>query len=158
MIGAGALAAGLMLAQTTPAPTPGTPPTPGAGHRHMRGMRMMKNLNLTGEQKAQAKQIFQTGRENAQPLRAQMKDARKALNDAVKAGVPDSQIDQLSATVGNLSGQLTAMQSKNFAKFYSILTPAQQDQLNAAQQKRQNRMNGFSQRMGQRNAWRSVQQ
>lgn len=159
MMGAGALAAGLMLAQTTPAPTPGTPGTPPAGHRHMRGPGgMLKNLNLTTDQQAQAKQIFQAARDNAQPLRTQMKDARKALNDAAKAGASNEQIDQLATTVGNLSAQLTALHTKAFAQFYSILTPAQKDQLNAAQQNRLNRMNGFAQRMGQRNRWRSTQQ
>lgn len=131
LVGTGLVAGALMLAQTTqPAPEP----TQGAtGHRAHRGFRhAFRALNLTDDQKTQAKQIFQTGRTSAQPIAAQLKEARQALAAAAKSNASDAEIDRLSANVGNLSSQLTAIRTKTFAKFYAILTPEQKDKAGSA--------------------------
>jgi Spy/CpxP family protein refolding chaperone len=123
----GLLAAGLMLAQTPP-PAAGTTPRASRG----RGMlaHAVRLLNLTPDQQAQAKTIFQAGQTDAKPVTAQMQSARQALANAVKSNAPDAQIDQLSAAVGPLASQLAAIRTKTFAKFYAILTPEQKDKLN----------------------------
>ncbi len=142
---AAALAAGMAFAQ---APATQTPPAkPGVmQHRALR-QRMMKNLNLTDAQKQQAKGIFQQAKQTAKPLRDQLKQDRQALATAVKNN-DTTQISQLSATMGNLQGQLTAIRSDAAAKFYSILTPAQKTQ---ADQMHQKARQFFQQRRAQRN-------
>ena len=130
------LMAGLMVAQT-PQPSPGTTTTPHHGMRGRFGMagrlhRMVRLLNLTDDQKTQAKAIFQAGRTSAQPLIAQMRDARSALANAVKSGATDAEIDRLSNNAGAVASQLTALRTKTFAKFYAILTPDQKAKLNTA--------------------------
>ena len=133
-LGAGLLAAGLTLAQT-PQPAPAQPSGalhPRAPRRAGMMSRLNQLLNLTPDQQAQAKTIFQNARASAQPLRAQVRDARLALANAVKSGVPDAQIDQLSNNAAQVSAQLIAIRTKAFEKFYNILTPDQKDKLNGA--------------------------
>lgn len=153
VLGAGILAAGLMAAQ---APPPAAPQQPGQmqmGRGMMRGRGMMMNrgmmmgrmaqrLNLTDAQKTQAKEIFQAARESAKPVAADLATARKALRDAVKANAPDPQLDQLSAKVGTLEGQLTAIRTKAFSKFYNtVLTQEQRDQAGTMMQRVNRRWN-----------------
>lgn len=126
----GLVLAGLMVAQT-PQPAPGatSATTRRANKRAGRVHRLAQLLNLTPDQKTQAKAIFQAARANTQPLAAQMRDARLALANAVKANAPDAEIDRLSNNAGAVSTQLTALRTKTFAKFYTILTPDQKDKL-----------------------------
>ncbi len=128
----GLILAGMMVAQT-PQPADARTPVAGARRAHARGARLhrlVQLLNLSADQKAQAKTIFQSARANTQPLAAQMKDARAALASAVKANAPDAEIDRLSANAGSVASQLTAARTKTFAKFYTILTPDQKDKFN----------------------------
>lgn len=131
LIGAAALAGGALLAQDT-----GTAPPP---QRHFRaGMvahrmhNMAQRLNLTDDQKAQAKTIFTGARQQAQPIRQQMAQNRKALLDAIQNGAPQAQIDQLAANAGPLASQLAVIRTESFAKFYALLTPEQRTQLGQA--------------------------
>ncbi len=121
----GLLAATLVLAQTpAPAAAPVAKGRPGVG-------RLVRQLNLTPDQKTQAKAIFEAGRTDAKPVAFQLKQAREALANAVKSGAPDAQIDQLSTAVGPLASQLAAIRAKTLAKFYAILTPDQKDKASA---------------------------
>ena len=129
----GLLAAGLILGQ---APSAATDAPAQTGKRQGRQARAFQFLNLTPDQQAQAKAIFQAGQTDAKPVRAQMKSAREALANAVKSNAPDAQIDQLSGAVGPLASQLAAIRTKTFVKFYAILTPAQKDQFAAVMDKR----------------------
>jgi len=54
---------------------------------------------------------------------------RQALNDAAKSNAADATIDQLAATLGSTAGQLAAIQTKAFAKFYALLTTDQRTKL-----------------------------
>src|SRR5689334_14116331 len=98
---AGAFAAGMMFAQSAPAPA--TQPKAGvhSHHRAMAHQRMMQALNLTDAQKQQAKAIFQETRQSVQPLVQQLKQNREALATAVKAN-DSAKIQQLSAAQGQL--------------------------------------------------------
>lgn len=118
------LAAGLMLGQT--AGSGGSQTNGGYAHH---GGGMFQSLNLSDAQKEQAKAIFSASREANRALEQQMRDARQALNTAVKNGATDAQIDQLAVPIGPLSSQLAAAQAKTFAKFYAILTPEQKAQV-----------------------------
>ncbi len=108
-------------------PNPGSPPDPQQMLQN-RIDRLASLLNLTDAQKSQAATIFGNAAQAAQPLRQQMRDTRKTLQDAVRAN-NTAQIDQLSNTLGTLTGQLTAIENKAEANFIAILTPDQQDKL-----------------------------
>jgi len=126
LILAGALATGLVAAQTT---APANPPQAGTHRRANRMARLSNYLQLTPDQQTQAKAIFQATREQAEPLFTQMRSTRQQIAAAVKNGAPDAQIDQLTAQAGTLKGQLMAIRTKAFAKFYTILTPDQKTKM-----------------------------
>ena len=124
-----AMTAGMALAQQA---TPNTPPQAQApvqvpAHRPL-GARMrqreMQALNLNSTQKQQAKSIFQEARTSTQPVRAELRQNRQAMAEAVKAD-NSAQIQKLSKTEGELMGRLIAARTEARAKFYSILTPEQ---------------------------------
>lgn len=93
-------------------------------------------LNLTDAQKTQAEAIFDAAKAAAEPVRGRMTSAREALETAVKGAKSDAEIDALSATVGTLSGQLTAIHSKAMVKFRAILTPEQITKLDSREGRR----------------------
>lgn len=137
--GVSVLAAGMALAQSTAAPDTATPNTaaPNSGrHSWRHGQagsmlnRLAAKLNLTDAQKQQAQTIFANARQSAKPVRDQLKQDRQALRAAAKSGASESQINQLANKMGPLMAKTTAIHAKAFSKFYAILTPAQQNQLN----------------------------
>lgn len=89
---------------------------------------MTQKLGLSAEQQSQATAIFGNARASESALRGSLKSAHQALNDAVKSNNP-VEIEQLSATMGNLTAQLTLAQAKARAAFYQILTPEQRTAL-----------------------------
>jgi Spy/CpxP family protein refolding chaperone len=93
-------------------------------------------LNLTEAQKTQAEAIFSAARTAAEPLRGRLESAREALEAAVKAGKTDAEIDALAASIGTISGQLTAIHSKAMVKFRAILTPEQITKLDSRERRR----------------------
>jgi Spy/CpxP family protein refolding chaperone len=144
-----ALAAGIAFAQ---APAPSNPPQPPAQHRQwVRGQmfeRMSTRLNLTEDQKQQAKSIWQAARESSRPVAQQLRQSRMALRDAAKSGRPDAEIDQLSANVGNLAGQMAAVRAKAFGKFYALLTPEQRAKADQMADHRRGKFMGGHERQG----------
>ena len=110
---------------------------------------MMNQLNLTAAQKAQAKTIFETARQNAKPLRDQLMQNHQSLWAAVKAN-DTAQIQKLSTEQGNLHGQLVANRSLAMAQFYQILTPEQRAKADQMHQNMQTRMQERRERMQQR--------
>ena len=126
-----ALAAGLALAQT-PSPTPQQTAPGRHGQLRMRLGRVLRALNLTDNQRQQAKAILQQAHQTAQPVRQQLQQNRQLLREAVKTGKTDVEIQQLSAQQGDLLGQALAIRTEAWAKVYALLTPeqrAQADQL-----------------------------
>lgn len=120
------LSSATVLAQGRGRPGSGTP-------RQNRIDFLTTVLSLTDDQKQQATTIFDTAKQASTSLRDNVKQQRQALNDAAKTNAADSQIDQLATTLGDLTGQLTAIQTKAFAKFYAILTAEQRTKLDQLQ-------------------------
>ena len=127
---AAALAAGAMIAQTAQGGPAKGKPGLGANLRQ----RVIKNLNLTDAQKAQAKAIFQEAKQAAAPLQAQLKQNRQDMVAAVKSNDANT-IQTLATAAGALQGQLMAIRSTAMAKLYAILTPDQQTKLDQMQAK-----------------------
>jgi Spy/CpxP family protein refolding chaperone len=91
----------------------------------MRVNSLARRLTLTDVQKTNATAIFTDAYTASQGPQASLEGTRQTLSDAVKKNETAS-IDQLSATLGALTGQVTAINSKAEAAFYLILTPDQQ--------------------------------
>jgi|ERR1051326_5686788 Spy/CpxP family protein refolding chaperone len=119
LAGLGALSAGLIFAQNAAQNT--TRPAARRGHFVQR---IVNYLNLTPDQQAQAKQIMAGARQEAAPLRQQMKQNREALATAIKSG-NDAQIDQITKAQAPAMAQLAAIRAHAFEKIYATLTPEQ---------------------------------
>ena len=117
--GIGALATGLMFAQS------GTPTQNAPAHRRAHaGQRFAKVLNLTPDQKAQAKQIMADARSQATPLRQQLMQNRQALREAIQSG-NDAQIDQITKAEAPVRAQLASIHAHAMEKIFATLTPEQ---------------------------------
>jgi Spy/CpxP family protein refolding chaperone len=141
------MATGMVFAQTSSGTVQPAPGKAAAGPRARMHHRMIQALNLTADQKQQAKSIFQAARQTAAPLRTQMKANRESLAAAVKADNA-AQIQQLATAQGSLRGQLLSVRADAMAKFYATLTPDQRakaDQIHAQMKQR------IQQRTGQGN-------
>ena len=92
-----------------------------------------KRLNLTEEQKAQAKEIHQKGFEEIKPLMEKIKLKHEEI-EAVKRSslAPEAQAEkivQLRKEVRELKRQTREIQMKNMKEFESILTDKQKNEL-----------------------------
>lgn len=124
---AGALAGGLMLAQTPGGAAPAPVHKAGSmhcrkGHKRVNAKLMAGYLGLTADQQARAKTIREQARTAAQPIVQQLKQNRADMRAAISAGQP---VDQLAAARGTLVGKLTAIRANAREQFRSLLTPDQ---------------------------------
>lgn len=106
---------------------PGNPPDPQQMLQD-RIERLAGALSLTDAQKTQATTIFTDAATASRPLMSQLRETRRSLQGAVKSNNV-AQIDQLANTVGSLTAQITAIESKAEAQFISILTEEQKNKL-----------------------------
>ena len=107
---------------------PGHPPDPATRVQHHIQF-MTKALNLTPAQQQQATTIFTNEANGESTLHDSLKAAHESLHTAIKNN-DAAGIDQASATIGNLTAQMTSAHAKAMAAFYQILTPDQQSKLN----------------------------
>lgn len=127
---AACISAALAFAQgPRPRQQGGTPPDPQTMIQN-RVEHMATLLDLTDAQKTQATTIFTTAFTASQNIEPNLRTTRQSLNDAVKQNAAAT-IDQLSATLGSLTGQLIGINSKAEAAFYAILTADQQAKYDA---------------------------
>ncbi|MFN7998919.1 MAG: Spy/CpxP family protein refolding chaperone [Bryobacteraceae bacterium] len=96
---------------------------------------LTSQLSLTADQQKQATTIFSNQDAAMTSVRANLKNAHQSLEDAVKSNNLTS-IEQLSSTIGNLMGQMTAAEAKARAAFYQVLTPDQQSKLTQIESQR----------------------
>src|SRR5207248_8657494 len=90
---------------------------------------MSTALDLTDQQKQQAKTIFMDERQAARPIRQELRQERKTVESAIQAGKPAADVQQLAMKEGPALGNLAGTRAAAQAKFYAILTPAQQQKL-----------------------------
>lgn len=114
-----ALSASLVLAQR-----PERGPMDPAEMIEMRVDHLATRLTLTDAQKTQATKIFTDAQAASTNARTSMQETRTSIAAAVKTNDTGA-IDRLAITAGSLSGQITAIESKAEAAFYSILTADQ---------------------------------
>jgi periplasmic protein CpxP/Spy len=97
------------------------------GH-HGRGMRgaIFRELNLTDEQKAQMKQIRQSYRERAQPLRQELRAKTQGLRQANQGGAfNEALVTQTLTETAPLRAKLMGESFKLRQEMMALLTPEQ---------------------------------
>lgn len=124
-LSAAALSAALIFAQPPGGPGgPGGPPADPQTRIQNRVALLTNLLTLTSDQQAQATTIFTNAYAAGQNTSSSLQTAHQSLSDAVKTNNTAS-IDQISANIGAIDGQLTAINAKAEAAFYAILTADQ---------------------------------
>ena len=102
---------------------------------------LTKLLDLTSAQQQQATSIFTSAASSVSGIRSNMKSAHQSLETAVQQN-NSAAIEQYAATIGNLTGEITAADAKAEAAFYQILTPEQQSKLTQFEQAGHGRFQG----------------
>jgi len=121
------------------------------GHRgsHGRGgpggFRGFRGLDLTEEQRTQAKAIFEEQRKASEPQRAQMHELRSQMREQLDSGRADATaIGQLAIQTHAIGQQLREARERSHERFVAILTPEQKAKLEQMKSERGNR--GFGHR------------
>jgi len=110
------------------------PPDPATIAQHRVDM-LTKILSLTSDQQQQALTIFTEAETSVSSLHDSMKTSHEALATAVKTN-DENGISQASATIGNLTAQMTATEAKADATLYATLTPDQRAKFDQIEAKR----------------------
>jgi Spy/CpxP family protein refolding chaperone len=95
--------------------------------------RMLGNLDLTAEQKAQIKTIMQRARTAVEPLQTQLQQTRMSLQTAVRTD--PGQITYLAGNAGQLQGQIMGIRQLAMSHVYALLTLDQQTKLDKMEQR-----------------------
>jgi Spy/CpxP family protein refolding chaperone len=95
------------------------------GWRQARVDFLGRHLSLTDSQKQQVTNIFNAADDARKEPRKNLEKAQEELNNAVKTGASDQQVEKLAGTVGTLVGQLAANDGKERTKLRAILTAEQ---------------------------------
>lgn len=112
--------------------------------------RMAQALNLTDAQKEQIRSIVKESFQSNKALGEQLKTARQAEREAVKAGKSDAELAQLAQNAAPLHAQFHAARLQTEAKVYKVLTPEQQTKLEEMRAHMRERFGKAAQRFGHR--------
>ena len=149
MVAAPLVLAGMLVAQPPPQQPPaagqrqgmrpGQPPAgqmqrqgpgnPGPGNLgpQTRIQRMAMELKLTPDQQQRARTLFRAEETAMVQAHRQARNTREALEDSVRAGASDAEIDRLAAAAGAAHGAVEALRVKTQTKFYAMLNQDQKD-------------------------------
>lgn len=146
-----ALCAGMAMAQDTTTPPP---PRDHSMHRGFRGGPEfglpLHQLNLTDDQKAQIKQIFQSEKQSFRPLMQQEATSRQAMMQLITSGNFDrAKASALAAQEGQTHVQLEVEHAKMASQIYRLLSSDQKSKLSEILAQRQQRMQQHMQKQGE---------
>jgi periplasmic protein CpxP/Spy len=131
LIAALAVLMGSMAAKSQTADAP--PPPAMHSHEfgigpHMMGF-MAKKLNLTDDQKAQMKAVFEKEHPTIKPLMQQQRQIDLELRQYVEGTFDQAKVQALAAQKAQIQAQLTVQETRIHNELYQLLTPDQQSQL-----------------------------
>jgi Spy/CpxP family protein refolding chaperone len=102
--------------------------------------RVVERLDLTGAQREQVTAIVRGARDEAAPVRQQLRASHRALRQAMLASTPHTgAIATLTAEVERLRQQVHAIHVKATTTVAAVLTAEQREQLRSATQRRRGR-------------------
>lgn len=111
---------------------------------HQRGpdgvRRILRQLELTGEQREAIRGVVQQHRESGQALRQRAADARRALNEAVTSGAADeTRIRALAGELAPLTADAAVRRASLYAGIRELLTDPQRAELDEMRDRRRQR-------------------
>ena len=102
---------------------------------------MLRGLNLTDDQKAKVKGIFETSRANVEPIMASMKENHQKMDAATTNGAFDqAQVEALATEQGKLMAKLIVEREKTKSQIFAILTDEQKAKATEMRTKFEERM------------------
>jgi protein CpxP len=127
----------------------------GFGHRQALGM--LRQLDLTDQQRQQVRTIMQNHKSDFQQVRERIHTAMEAQHAAASATPPDEATIRAKATeVGAAEGDLAVLLARVRTEVFQILTPEQQTKAQELQaqraQRREQMREQFQQRQQQKKA------
>jgi Spy/CpxP family protein refolding chaperone len=121
--GAAALATGMLMAQTTPAPTTTTGLPAWLQNKIDRAAIV---LDLDATQKGQLETIAGNAVTQARSILPSLKSNRAAMQKLITSGGSSDEIQKLAQAQGALIGQLIGIRAMAMQQAWSVLRPAQQ--------------------------------
>jgi Spy/CpxP family protein refolding chaperone len=98
------------------------------GERHME--RVLEQLDLTEEQRAELEQKLPQFRETIQPSMERLREARSGLTDLIHADQLDEvAIRQAAAEMAEIEGDVAVARARHYQELRQILTPEQLEEL-----------------------------
>ncbi len=92
--------------------------------------RVLRNLDLTDQQRTEIRKIMETERSVMQPVHEQMRANREALQAATKDGqFNEAEITKLAEKQGELMAQMIVSRERVQSQIWQMLTPEQRDKL-----------------------------
>ena len=87
---------------------------------------MFRGLDLTDAQKTQVKQIMESSKATAKPIREQMKANQQKLAQLAENGnFDEAQVQAIAAQQGNLTAQMIVEKEKIKSQMFAVLTDEQ---------------------------------
>lgn len=106
------------------------------GHRGEFFQRMAAELKLTGQQKAQARDIFEKGRGEHKPLMDALRGEKRQLQTLIRsASADEGAIRAQAAKVAAIQSDLAVQRGEQARRFAAILSPDQAAKLKEMQDK-----------------------
>jgi Spy/CpxP family protein refolding chaperone len=115
-------------------------------------------LNLTDAQREQVRTIMQGHRDEGQALVQKAQTSMEALRKATDATVDEGAAAQHGQALGAVIAEAAVLRGRVRGEVFAILTPEQQAEANKIAADRQQRMQQFRQKAGQRRAQRPAKQ
>jgi Spy/CpxP family protein refolding chaperone len=115
-------------------------------------------LNLTDAQREQVRTIMQSHRDEGQALVQKAQASMEALRKATDATVDEGAAAQQGQALGAVIAEAAVLRGRVRGEVFAILTPEQQAEANKIAADRQQRMQQFRQKAGQRRAQRPAKQ
>jgi Spy/CpxP family protein refolding chaperone len=120
----------------------------GQQRRHHSFRRLARQLGLSGQQKAEAKAMFQGNRAAMKPLFVNLITAKHQLKTLVDSGSADAAaIKAQAAVLATAEANLAVQKSQNAKQFLALLTPEQVTAYQTIKAKRESRFQAFLCRM-----------
>jgi periplasmic protein CpxP/Spy len=132
---------------------PGGPGGPGGFGRGGFGgpMAVLRQLDLTEEQRAQVRQVMENHRAELRASGERVMAAHRAQNDAVTAAQFDEQLVRTKAAeLAAVEADAAVLQAKVHSEVFAVLTPEQQAKAAELKAQRQARMQQFRERARER--------
>lgn len=123
--------------------TPTTPQAPGVQpEAHGRGGNLMRRLNLTPEQRQRLREIRSQSEPEARELARRVRQARRALDEAIYGGASDEAlVEQRARELSEAQSALLRLRALTELKVRQVLTPEQLQTFRELRRRAQRRQN-----------------